>query len=263
MTEFLTRQHASTSKSYTKHSSATLSKLASLSSTTSTFLESGIVVDVPTGETPRKKQWHVPAKWERERVQPRDVLVQAFRERKAQGLPEPEYAYAYTGESSAGWCNSELGQEGEGQGEVGSLAAGVPLPRSRSVSPVEGDATGKAKADSISAGASTESVATMASAANLPAPTAAASSGIPPTLGHSRIPSSSGIPTLSSSQIGTGIVMGMARSKRGGERVVSANMNGTSKMAPLGEHGGGMNVQVGLAGPGQGQGRRGEKRVQR
>lgn len=207
----------------------------------------------------------MPARWERERVQPRDVLLQAFRERKAQGLPEPEYAYAYTGESSAGWSNSELGREGQGEGEVRSLAAGVPLPRSRSVSPVEGDTAGQAKADSISAGPSTESISTMAFATNQPAPTAApaapASSGIPPTLGHSRIPSSSGIPTLSSSQIGTG--MGMARAKRGGERVVSANMNGTSKMAPLGEHGGGMNVQVGLAGPGQGQNRRGEKRVQR
>jgi hypothetical protein len=53
---------------------------------TSTFLAAGIREDMPTGETPRKKAWNVPASWER--TGPRQVLIDGFRRRKAGGIDE-------------------------------------------------------------------------------------------------------------------------------------------------------------------------------
>lgn len=48
-------------------------------SATASFLESGIAEDVPTGVTPRKKNWDIPTSWAR--VQPREKLIEAFRQR--------------------------------------------------------------------------------------------------------------------------------------------------------------------------------------
>jgi kinesin family protein 11 len=44
-----------------------------------------MVEDVSTGVTPKKKVWNVPTSWER--TEPRDVLIQALRQRKQAGLP--------------------------------------------------------------------------------------------------------------------------------------------------------------------------------
>jgi kinesin family protein 11 len=227
----LTHQRASTSKSYTKHSTATIAKLDVLTSTTASFMQNGLHEDTATGETPRKKQWNVPAKWER--VQPRDRLIEAFRQRKAMGLPEPDLQDS--GELD-GWNGQDAASDA-----MRDMAAEMPLPRSRSSSPVEGEGgTGAG----MTAVRSSDSVATMNSASSMPT----AISGIPIAqshgLGHSRIPSSSGIPNLSTSQM---------RQKRAvaGDRVASQ-----AKMAPLGEHGGGLNVQQVQAIPS----RRGEKR---
>ena len=49
-------------------------------SSTSAFLASGIHEDVPTGITPKKKNWDVPQTWET--TGPREALLEAFRRRK-------------------------------------------------------------------------------------------------------------------------------------------------------------------------------------
>lgn len=48
--------------------------------TTAEFLSNGILEDVPTGVTPRKKSWSVTQSWQR--TQPRDALIEAFRRRQ-------------------------------------------------------------------------------------------------------------------------------------------------------------------------------------
>jgi kinesin family protein 11 len=47
---------------------------------TAEFLANGILEDVPTGVTPRKKSWSVTQSWQR--TQPRDALIEAFRRRQ-------------------------------------------------------------------------------------------------------------------------------------------------------------------------------------
>lgn len=49
-------------------------------SSTSAFLTSGIHEDVPTGITPKKKNWDVQQTWER--TGPREALLEAFRRRR-------------------------------------------------------------------------------------------------------------------------------------------------------------------------------------
>jgi kinesin family protein 11 len=60
----------------------------SVLASTSTFLSSGILDDVPTGITPKKKAWNVPQSWER--TEPREALLEAFRRRKVSGEQEQE-----------------------------------------------------------------------------------------------------------------------------------------------------------------------------
>lgn len=108
----MTRQQASSSKSYLKHHTSTTSKLDSILSSTATFLTSGISEDVPTGTTPRKKNWAVQTNWER--TQPRDVLIETYRRKKAAGevvsLPEDE-----------GVERSEAAKEKDGEGLIRSV----------------------------------------------------------------------------------------------------------------------------------------------
>jgi kinesin family protein 11 len=52
--------------------------------TTAEFLSNGILEDVPTGVTPRKKSWSVTQSWQR--TQPRDALIEAFRRRQGGDL---------------------------------------------------------------------------------------------------------------------------------------------------------------------------------
>lgn len=79
----LTRQYASSSRSYSKHHISTSSKLDSILNSTANFLTAGISEDLPTGTTPKKKNWNVQTSWER--TQPRDMLVEMYRMKKAAG----------------------------------------------------------------------------------------------------------------------------------------------------------------------------------
>ena len=74
--------------------------LKSLLATTAEFLSGGILEDVPTGETPKKRVWNVQQSWER--TEPREVLIRAFREKTANGgLPSPTETTATIEETDA------------------------------------------------------------------------------------------------------------------------------------------------------------------
>ncbi|RSH85668.1 kinesin motor protein cin8 [Saitozyma podzolica] len=72
--------HASSSETFTATHSAASSTLSNMLDTTAEFLSNGILEDVPTGVTPRKKSWSVTQSWQR--TQPRDALIEAFRRRQ-------------------------------------------------------------------------------------------------------------------------------------------------------------------------------------
>jgi kinesin family protein 11 len=80
-------------QTYAESSKSVKSVLAS----TSTFLSSGILDDIPTGITPKKKTWNVPQSWER--TEPREALLEAFRRRKVS--EEHDYDHEEPQESSS------------------------------------------------------------------------------------------------------------------------------------------------------------------
>jgi kinesin family protein 11 len=73
-------QHAAASERFDQTYAESSKSVKSVLASTSTFLSSGILDDVPTGITPKKKTWNVPQSWER--TEPREALLEAFRRRK-------------------------------------------------------------------------------------------------------------------------------------------------------------------------------------
>ena len=73
-------QHATASDRFDQTYAESSTSVKSVLASTSTFLSSGIVDDVPTGITPKKKTWNVQQAWER--TEPREALLEAFRRRK-------------------------------------------------------------------------------------------------------------------------------------------------------------------------------------
>jgi hypothetical protein len=78
--ELADMQHAAASERFDQTYAESSKNVKSVLASTSTFLSSGILDDVPTGITPKKKTWNVPQSWER--TEPREALLEAFRRRK-------------------------------------------------------------------------------------------------------------------------------------------------------------------------------------
>lgn len=73
-------QYSSSSETFNSTYAESSRTVKSLLSSTSTFLSTGIHDDVPTGITPKKKNWNVPSDWER--TEPREALLEAFRRKR-------------------------------------------------------------------------------------------------------------------------------------------------------------------------------------
>lgn len=80
-------QYSSSSERFDATYAESSKHVKSVLASTSTFLSSGISEDVPTGITPKKKNWNVPQAWDR--TEPREALLEAFRRRQA-SAPSPQ-----------------------------------------------------------------------------------------------------------------------------------------------------------------------------
>jgi kinesin family protein 11 len=80
-------QYATCSERFDQTYAESSKSVKSVLASTSSFLQSGIMEDVPTGITPKKKSWNVPVSWER--TEPREALLEAFRRKKEAGDDTP------------------------------------------------------------------------------------------------------------------------------------------------------------------------------
>lgn len=76
-------QHTSSTATFDAIYAESSKSVKSVLATTSNFIASGILDDVPTGVTPKKKNWNVHQSWER--TEPRDVLLDSYRRRRQDG----------------------------------------------------------------------------------------------------------------------------------------------------------------------------------